>query len=114
MEAWEDAAPDSTRYAYRPSLKPHPFMGLSKFDAGRLHQMRSGKSYLCAHPSWDDDGPNNRPRLRRRPQDLRVRHPPLPSERACQDPPPSGGHGAWPRRPRLVFGSPPGRTLPIC
>jgi len=31
-------------------------MGLSKFDAGRLHQMRSGKSYLPAHPSWDDDG----------------------------------------------------------
>jgi len=51
MEEWEDAALDSRRYAYRPSLKPHPFMGLSKFDAGRLHQMRSGKSYLRAHPS---------------------------------------------------------------
>jgi len=49
-------APDPERYAYRPSLMPHPFMGLSKFDAGRLHQMRSGKSYLRAHPSWDDEG----------------------------------------------------------
>ena len=29
-------------------------MGLSKVDAGRLHQMRSGKSYLRAHPSRDD------------------------------------------------------------
>jgi len=57
MEEWELVAPDPPRYEYRPSLKPHPFMGLSKFDAGRLHQMRSGKSYLRAHPSWDDDGP---------------------------------------------------------
>jgi len=57
MEEWELVAPVPPRYEYRPSLKPHPFMGLSKFDAGRLHQMRSGKSYLRAHPSWDDDGP---------------------------------------------------------
>jgi len=27
-------------------------MGLGKFVAGRIHQMRSGKSYLAAHPSW--------------------------------------------------------------
>jgi len=55
------AAPDPTRYAYRPSFKPHPFMGLPKFEAGRLHQMRSAKSYLRAHPSWDDDGPTTCP-----------------------------------------------------
>jgi len=52
MEEWELAAPDPARYAFRPLVKPHPFMGPSKFDATRLHQMRSGKSYLCAHPSW--------------------------------------------------------------
>jgi len=61
MEEWELAAPDPARYAYRPSLKPHPFMGLPKFDAGRLHQIRSGKSYLRAHPSWHDDGPTTCP-----------------------------------------------------
>jgi len=61
MEEWEEAAPDPTRYAYPRSLKPHPFMGLSKFDAGRLHQMRCGKSYLRAHQSWDDDGPTTCP-----------------------------------------------------
>ena len=61
MEEWEEAPLDSTRYASRPSLKPHPFMGLSKFDVGRLHQMRSRKSYLRAHPSWDDDGPTTCP-----------------------------------------------------
>jgi len=62
VEEWEMAAPDPARYPYRPSLKPHQFMGLPKFDAGRLHQRRSGKSYLRAHPSWDDDGPTTCPR----------------------------------------------------
>jgi len=57
MKEWVEVAPDPPRYEYHPSLKPHPFMGLSKFDAGRLHQMRAGKSYLRAHPSWGDDGP---------------------------------------------------------
>jgi len=28
MQEWEEAAPDPARYPYRPSLKPHPFMGL--------------------------------------------------------------------------------------
>jgi len=37
MEEWETVALHPARYAYRPSLKPHAFMGLSKFDAGRIH-----------------------------------------------------------------------------
>jgi len=41
-------------YPYPPSTRPHPFMGLGKFVAGRIHQMRAGKSYLAAQPSWDD------------------------------------------------------------
>jgi len=61
MEEWDKAAPDPARYPYQPSLKPHPFMGLDKCTAGRLHQMRSGKSYLCAHPSWDSDAPTTCP-----------------------------------------------------
>jgi len=56
IEEWEKAAQDPAKYAYRPSLKPQLFMGLSNFDAGGLHQMRSGKNYLRAHPSWDDSG----------------------------------------------------------
>ena len=40
-------------YSFTPSLSPHPFMGLPKFLAGRIHQLRSGKSYLAAHrPDW--------------------------------------------------------------
>jgi len=27
-------------------------MGLGKFVAGRIHQMRAGKSYMAAHPTW--------------------------------------------------------------
>jgi len=61
MEEWNEAAPDAARYPYHPSLKPHPFMGLDKFSAGRLHQMRSGKSYLRAHPSRDSNTPTTCP-----------------------------------------------------
>ena len=38
-------------YPYPLRLSPHPFMGLGKFIAGCIHQMRSQKSYLAAHPS---------------------------------------------------------------
>jgi len=41
-------------YPYPPSTRPHPFMGLVMFVAGRIHQMRSGKCYLTAHPLWDN------------------------------------------------------------
>jgi len=61
IKEWEESAPDPARYPYRPSIKPHPFMGLNKFTAGRLHQMRSGKSYIRAHPSWSDDAPTTCP-----------------------------------------------------
>jgi len=67
MEEWDKAAPDPARYRYRPSLRPHPFMGLDKFSTGPLHQMRSGKSYLRAHPSWDDDTPITCPRCQNAP-----------------------------------------------
>jgi len=68
MEEWDTATPDPPRYPYRPSLSPHPFIGLDKFSAGRLHQMRSGKSYLRAHPSWDNDGPTTCPRCQSAPE----------------------------------------------
>jgi len=61
MKEWREAAPDPARYQYQPLLRPHQFMGLDKFSAGHLHQMRSGKSYLRAHPSWDSDVPTTCP-----------------------------------------------------
>jgi len=39
-------------YSFPLSLTPHPFMGLGKFIAGRIHQMRAQKSYLATHHSW--------------------------------------------------------------
>jgi len=63
MSERNDWAPDPSRYPYLPSLKPYLFMGLNKFDASRLHQMRSGKSYLRAHLSWDNENPTTCPRF---------------------------------------------------
>jgi len=70
MKEWEDASPDPARYPYRHSLKPHPFIGLDKISAGRVHQMRTAKSYLRAHPSWDDDTPPSCPRCGEAPEDF--------------------------------------------
>ena len=61
MKECDQARPDPARYPYRPWIKPHPFIGLDKFSAGRLHQMRSEKSNLRAHPSWDSDVPTTCP-----------------------------------------------------
>jgi len=46
------AIPAPPYYPFLPSMRPNPFIGLGKFVAGRIHQMRSGKRYLAAHPSW--------------------------------------------------------------
>ena len=52
LRHWSTLASPPPGYPFAPSLSPHPLLGLSKFLAGRIHQMRSGKSYLAAHPSW--------------------------------------------------------------
>jgi len=51
-------APVPPYYEYAPFLSPHPFMGLGKFVAGRIHQMRAAKSYLTTGPSWFDENPD--------------------------------------------------------
>jgi len=48
------STPAPPYYPYPPSTRPHPFMGLGKFVAGRIQQMHSGKSYLSAHSSWSN------------------------------------------------------------
>jgi len=68
IEEWDKAAPDPARYPYQSWLKPHPFMGLDKFSAGCLHQMRSGKSSLRAHPSCDSDARTTCPRCQDAPE----------------------------------------------
>ena len=51
--------PAPAYYLHSPRPTPHPFMGLDKFIAGRIHQMRAGKSYLAAHSSWYQDNPDD-------------------------------------------------------
>jgi len=52
LEAWPLDHPPPPYYTFHLSHAPHPFMGLGKFIAGRIHLMRAQKSYLAAHPSW--------------------------------------------------------------
>jgi len=58
LQDWAIDAPTPPYYEYPPSLSPHPFMGLGKFVAGRIHQIRAAKSYLAAHPSWFNENPD--------------------------------------------------------
>src|SRR5207302_9498322 len=55
MDHWTLQAPPPLYYPYKPTTVPHAFMGLDRFSAGRIHQMRAGKSYLAAQSSWSDD-----------------------------------------------------------
>ena len=59
LDDWVTLHPTPGYYPYAPRLTPHPFIGLDKFVAGRIHQMRAGKSYLAAHPSWWSELPND-------------------------------------------------------
>ena len=43
-------------------------MGQDKFSACHLHQIRSGKSYLRAHPSWNNDAPTTCPSCQSAPE----------------------------------------------
>jgi len=50
LAEWPGILPTPGYYHHLPALNPRPFMGVSKFIAGRIHQIRAGKSYLAAHP----------------------------------------------------------------
>jgi len=50
---WSSLSPPvPPSYPYSACLTPHAFTGLPRFICGRIHQMRSGASYLAAHVSW--------------------------------------------------------------
>jgi len=44
-------APPPSYYTFPLQLTPHRFIGLGKFMAGHIHQLRAQKIYLAAHPS---------------------------------------------------------------
>jgi len=50
---WLDISPPvPPSYPYSPCLTPEAFTGIPRFICGRIHQMRTGASYLAAHTSW--------------------------------------------------------------
>jgi len=51
-KGWASLFPPPGYYLHTPTVSPRPFMGLGKFVAGRIHQMRAGKRYLAAHRTW--------------------------------------------------------------
>ena len=55
-------ARDAPGYPYPVPSRPHRFMQLGKFQASRIHQMRSGRSYLAAQEDFlvQDPDPNCR------------------------------------------------------
>lgn len=48
LSEWASDAPTPPDYKHPPLLSPYLFMGLGKFVAQRIHQMRASKSYLTA------------------------------------------------------------------
>jgi len=63
LEEWKSLAPPRPYYTFPLSLTPDLFMGLGKFIAGRIHQMRAQKCYPAAHPLWSRlDEPKHCPR----------------------------------------------------
>jgi len=52
LAEWASHFPTPGDYLHPPALSPRPFMGLGKFVPWRIQQMRAGKSYLAAHPTW--------------------------------------------------------------
>jgi len=68
LSEWS-AVPAPPYYPFPPLRRPHPFMGLGKFVAGRIDQMRFGKSCLAAHPSsGNSDGDTSCPVCSEAPQ----------------------------------------------
>jgi len=50
---WLDISPPvPSSYPYDACPTPPAFIGLPRFICGRIHQMRTGASYLAAHISW--------------------------------------------------------------
>jgi len=51
LTEWASLFPTPGYYLHPPALSPRPFIGLGKFVARRIHQMRARKSYLATHPT---------------------------------------------------------------
>jgi len=52
VEDWSGLFPPLACDHHPQALLPGPFIGLDKFMAGQIYQMRAGKTYLAGNPSW--------------------------------------------------------------
>jgi len=52
LEEWAHLFLAPGYYHHSPTANHQPFIGLSKFMAARMYQMRARKRYLAAHPTW--------------------------------------------------------------
>jgi len=52
LDDWPRLFPMPWHNHHPPALNPRPFMGLNKFMASQIHQMRAWKGYLATHPTW--------------------------------------------------------------
>jgi len=56
LEQWASLFLTPEYYMHPPTPHSRPFIGLGQSVAGRIHQMRAGKGYLAAHPTWRSPG----------------------------------------------------------
>jgi len=65
LDEWRCLVLPPSYYTFPLSLTPHPFIGLAKFMAGRIHEMTAHPTYLPSDPSWFRlDGFTHCPRCR--------------------------------------------------
>ena len=85
IEEWPRLFQTPGYYHHPPSLNPRPFMGLDKFTAGRVHQMRAGKSYQAAYPTWrSPDADTSCPRCGLEPETFEHAIPTCPSRQGAR------------------------------
>ena len=110
IEHWRSFLPVPAYYTFPLSLSPHLFMGLGKFIASRIHQMRAQKSYLAAHPSWFDTSPSKLSTPCGDEQET-FSHAVLrcPGQGPCPASPPPRRYLAGPGLPPLILLTPPPR-----
>ena len=69
LAEWAAPFPTSGYYLHPPTLYLRPFMGLGKFVAARIHQIRAGKSSLADHLTWrSPDADTSSPRCGLKPE----------------------------------------------
>ena len=108
LEDWKSSYPPPAYYPYGLSLTPHTFMGLPKFLASQVHQMRSGKSYLAAHRSscWSEPVAPTCPRCSSEEETFQHAILSCPPQCLGQEPLPPGGNLARSGIPYMDFTAP--------